>query len=190
MTTTSKDAFVPKERGSLPRILMLDFEEDYVQHFTNIGYSVFAGHFGLGSKPFRLPKHESEIEIILWDTSALQRAQIITAAGSTRDLQSLQGQDFLTQTTELLARYCKRVGDKGGFVGVFLADSSSGIPNKLPDILGMGTGLCFSRRRTSTMKLHRLSDDDTWYELFKRFVSENNIHYAISLYDTYTAAIP
>jgi hypothetical protein len=185
MTTTSKDAFVPKELGSLPRILLLDFKDEYVPYLADSGYSAFAGHSGLGPKPFRLPKHESEIEIILWDTSNLQNRKIRMDKQDVV-LDSPNGRRLLTQIAERLASYCNRVGGKGGFVGVFLGDSETpATKHLLSDILG--TGLSFSRRRTSTMALHRLSDDDPWFELLRRFVSEKNIHYAITVYDPFTA---
>jgi len=165
---------------------MLDFEEDYAQHFTDIGYSVFAGHSGLASKPFSLPRHESEIEIILWDTSIPLKEQIVTADDKALDLHSLQGQEFLTQVAEILARYCKRVRDKGGFVGIFLGDLKTEVTKRLSIILG--TGLSLNPRVTSTMKLHARSDNDPWYEFFKRFVLDKNIRYAIRLFDAYTTA--
>jgi hypothetical protein len=177
MIVMGQNAFVPKERGSLPRILLLDFEERYAQHLADIGYSVIAGYSGLGSKPFRLSKHESEIEIILWDTSALQNEKVVTSKGET-NLDTISGQRLLAQITEALASYCKRIGSKGGFVAIFLGDSETPVTQNLTNILG--EGLSLSRRRTSTMQLVPQLDDDPWFEFLKRFVSETNVRYSIS----------
>src|SRR5262249_34904546 len=140
----------------------------------------------LGEKPFVLPKHESEIELVLWDTSNLPALGQMRTADREDGVNSPMGRHHLDQAVGHIKRYCERVRSKGGFVGIFMGDVQATTANSLlSDMLGVD--FSFFTRRTTTLELSPTVKEDIWYEFFKRFVSGENIRYGISWNDNYVS---
>ena len=178
-------AFIPREKEVLPRILLLDFSDEIAQSLADKGYSVFQGSTGLGASPFKLPKHESEIEIIFWDTSTLRDDQnILTVGSGLLAIGTAHGARVFEDIKKVLTRYFARIGNKGGFNGIFLNERQNNMANMiLSDVLGVD--FRFVVRRTDTLDLEPHSDEDVWYEFFKRFVLEGDITYSIDWNSNY-----
>ena len=180
--TSSKEniSFIPRERGSLPRILLLDFDDSYREFLEDENYSVYLGGSGFSDVPLYMPIHQSEIEIIFWDAGNLSEDRQITTQSGHHNYSYNQGKLYMTAFYDL-KRYFSRVKGKGGFVGVFLGDVINEPLNSLSDLLGRN--FAFHKRNTATIDLHQHEDDDVWYEFYRRFNREENIRFSIEWSD-------
>jgi len=167
------NSFVPRERGPQPRILLLDFDESYKTFLEDENYSVYLGSSGFSQDTLDIPIHESEVEIMLWDTSNLRENPISDTLDATR-----QQHQVYIEKVRRLGNYFRRIKGKCGFVGVFLGNLYPMSNSFLPEISGYS--FSFGERKTSTMDLNRHEEDDVWYEFYSRFIKEENIRFSIS----------
>jgi hypothetical protein len=178
------NSFIPKERGSLPRILLLDFKDEDVEFLVDMGYEAIGGHTGFSDKKFYIPRHESEIEIIFWDISNLRKDESITFYdnGGGLDLHTSLGLKKGAEILGVIKDYFTRMQDKGGFVGIFLGfDISRPIIKNLSDFLN--SNFSFKFRTTSTLYLNKSGNEDIWLNFFNRFIQEENVLFAIDWQD-------
>jgi hypothetical protein len=178
----SKDQFIPKENLPIPRILLLDFEDDELKdHLTEAGYTVSAGFSGFANTPFFIPEHHSELEIILWNTKNIRTDNQITTGNGDFDLSTTVGRDMIKRVFDILERYFERIRDKEGFVGIFLGDT---IPSQVFDRLprALNSEFDFGSRRTTTLTLKK-NDKDPWSVFFGKFIREQDIKFFINWED-------
>ena len=176
-----ENLFVPRERGSLPRILLLDFDDSYKEFLESENYSVYAGRSGFAQTPFHIPIHESEVEMIFWDTSNLNADGKFCVESKIYDYSSGTAH-IRSSITDTLAKYCSRIEEKGGFVVFFLGDAIPAL-NLLTSILQHK--IIFKRRNTTTLNLSKHEKDDVWYEFYSRFIKEENIKFSIEINDSF-----
>lgn len=177
MTERTKDAFVPKEKAKLPRILLIDFAQAHADKLISAGYTVVMGNSGFTDLPFSIPSHPSEIEIIFWDTSELRKDKHFVTKGSTYDTDSAVGRSAYKTFTSRLSGYFEAVREKDGFIGLILGVSLSPTHTDLSRIIGHD--FSFGARTTTTLELEPEDDDDAWFVFFKRYIAEKNIRFSI-----------
>ncbi len=179
----STESFIPKEIGVLPRILLIDFTEDDASHLRELGYEVIEGNSGFSNRRLKIPKHESEIEVIFWNTANLRNDNQVTTTdtGSGYNMSTHLGREAATSFIGVLKKYFERVADKKGFVGIFLDERIPAPLKELPELLN--SDFSFKARNTSTLYLNQHKENDVWFDFYKRFVKKENVHFAIDWTD-------
>ena len=187
VTTMSKpnlliNSFIPKEKGSMPRILLLDFDDQTRQYLEDEGYEVYLGHTGFKKLPFSYPKHESEIEVVLWDTRNFRTDnKIATRSGDEFTSDVYTGNKVYTAVINTLKECFERMRSKGGFVGILLGNGVN-VPEAIVDLPKLlGRKFSFGRRYTTTLVLNGI--DDIWHDFYKRYIVQNDIKFYIDWND-------
>lgn len=173
-----EQSFVPRERTALPRILLIDYTDNDAQSLIDAGYTIYRGFSGLSGTPYQLPCHESELEIIFWDTRNHLNDNRLLVGEAEHIINSPHGQEIMQKIDVVLSNYAERMCEKGGFFAVFMSNQQSAAVNhRLPDILNKDFSLF--RRVTTTLNLISKRGEDVWCEFFKRHIQEEDIVYGI-----------
>lgn len=180
---STNESFIPKEIGVLPRVLLLDFDEADAAYLRDLGYEIIEGQSGFSNKRLKIPRHESEIEIIFWNTANIRNDNQVTVfdSGSGYDLNTSLGRQTAKSFAEVIKKYFERIAEKNGFVGIFLDDTIS-IPVKEVGSL-LNSNFSFKRRNTTTLYLNQHKENDVWFDFYKRFVKKENVNFAIDWND-------
>lgn len=180
-------SFIPKEKGSLPRVLLLDFDEkDKTEEvLMNNKFQVFSGMSGFKNGKREFTRDSSEIEIVFWDLSGCDfvkyeddgRGNImgIYAEANTRNTKiSSTKENILRVSGKSTGDYFKQIRSKNGFICIFLGDKY--IDNrKVANFLGFYNGLFSLKPRYNNRIEFDSSQEDVFYEFFSRFFDEDKI---------------
>jgi len=198
-TNKREENFIPKERGSLPRVLLLDFASDVIENLKESKFQVFEGKSGFVDGIQNFPIDSSEIEIIFWDISNCQFNKFIESQGmEPEDRLSIPPEDYMSNSEtdvihiskKSLYDYFKQVRTKEGFIGIFFGEYEIYDTKKLSGILGLEDfsvynggfatfGFDLEERYCQRIELQRMKDD-FFYNFFNRFFqNDKDLKFAI-----------
>jgi len=198
-----EEKFIPQERGSLPRVLLLDFNPKVKEELEKSKFQIFEGKSGFVDGIQNFLRDSSEIEIIFWDISACNfdnyeeidwnRLRNKLFQPPQNSIKSSEN-DTIQISKKSLYDYFKQIRKKGGFIGVFLGneyidrDSSE----KLSLILGLSDfpcrkarafstyGFYLSNRYAQNITLNKKTEYDLFYNFFNRFVHYDDLKFIIN----------
>jgi len=188
---SKKYSFVPKEKGSLPRVLLLDFNDDTEKILKENNFQVFSGMSGFTNGKRKFPRDSSEIDIVFWD---LSECDFRTFEGSDRNRLPIYAQDnadnikfikigisptiddILSRAGKTTENYFDQIREKGGFICVFLGDRDVNVI-EVSKFLGFDILFTLKKRYSHRVKLDKTSD--IFNNFFKRFINEEKINQVI-----------
>lgn len=175
-------SFIPKEGGSLPRVLLLDCNDSVFQSVKRAGYQVFQGKSGFVDRKREIPRDSSEIEIIFWDVSEMKSRYV--AEYENEEYFIFTKNDKLGISGKNLPNFFSQVINKGGFVAVFFGNNTPYTP-AISYSLGLlrynQNGFSIEQRYTHQVNLIKdeEEEEDLFFLFFKRFVKDENIKFII-----------
>jgi len=177
-------SFIPKERGSLPRVLLLDCSEEMFRMLRNSGFQVFQGKSGLVDGEREIPRDSSEVEIIFWDTDRIKPEHIYAYLYST--IKSSQS-DNLRISGKTLRIFFDQIMRKGGFISVFLGNTvfpntDEVISHHLGLDRGNSRGFRIKSRYTHRVDFLRDNEKDLFIPFFSQFTKEKKLNFFIEWY--------
>lgn len=185
-----KNIFIPKEQGSLPRILLLDFNDETEEVLRDDKFQVFSGTSGYKNGKREFPRDSSEIEIVFWDLSRCDfikyregnphESLMAVHMGPIRDGTPIipTEKDLLRKSGKTTEKYFDQIEKRGGFICLFLGDGYVNT-DKVARFLGYRDGL-FSLSQRYNHRVELKKEDDIFYEYFSRFFEEDKIKKIIS----------
>jgi len=201
MPTKEKDSkiFIPKERGSLPRILLLDFDDKTEEVLNDNKFQVFSGMSGYKNGKREFPRDSSEIDIVFWDLSKCDFIKIreghpheslmAVHMGPIKDGTPIASteKDILRKSGKSTEKYFDQIEKRGGFICLFLGQGFVNT-DKVARFLGYHDGLfSISQRYNHRVEL-RKDNGDIFYEFFNRFVDEEKVGKIINWRSNYVGA--
>ena len=186
-----KKGFIPKERGSLPRVLLLDFDKKVSEKISKESkFQIFEGKTGMVDGERLFPRDSSEIEIIFLDIGRWDGKYITEKygmPGSSYHVAPTKISDFdtLKISSKNTRTFFSQVIAKGGSIVIFLGDAAHFAEVLVYDFLcskelNIGN-LIFSKRYATSLKLEPYTDEDFYCKFFKRFVMDEDIKYYIEI---------
>ncbi len=187
MSGEVKKQFVPKEKGLLPRVLLLDFDKNISGKILKESmFQVFEGKTGMVDGERLFPRDSSEVEIIFLDIGRWEGKYFGSEEGismgrttykiyptkiSPSDMLKISSKDTLTFFCQVIA--------KGGSVVIFLGDTppfgivlfDEFLHSQVTNI----KSLDFYKRYTTSLNLEPYSDGDPYYNFFNRFIIDEDI---------------
>lgn len=172
------EKFIPKERGSLPRVLLLDCSKDAFAAVKECGFQVFRGRSGFVDGQRELPRDSSEIDIVFWDTDNFIRDYL---DGKFRIDSSKN--DNLVLSDKTMNDYFSQIKRKGGFVVVFLgSEICLHIYERIiPLYLGLDSGFTLYSRHTHEINLisSEHKEEDVFCRFFSRYIKDGDLKFRI-----------
>lgn len=190
MLRETKREFIPKERGSLPRVLLLDFDKsaaDKISKESNL--QVFEGKTGMVDGERLFPRDSSEIEIIFLDTAKWDSKYSVKGGNPfepTYEVRptKISSLDTLQVSLKTTEEFFTQVMRKGGAIVIFLGDAEP-LGVLKDELLCLSEanldGLSFSKRYATSLSLEPLFTRDMFYNFFQRFVNDKDIKYCVNL---------
>ena len=189
-----KKEFIPKERGLLPRVLLLDFDKGVTDKISQKSkFQVFEGKTGMVDGERLFPRDSSEIEIIFlyigkWNKKCIYQVGYNIEKNRpnfTVGPEKISPLDTLQISSKDTTRFFSQVMTRGGSIVIFLGDSEPFTDVLLDDFLLSRetniSGLVLFKRYATSLELKPLFDGDFYYKFFDRFVKDKDIKYYINI---------
>lgn len=185
-----KCLFIPKEQGSLPRVLLLDFEDKTEEVLRDNKFQVFSGMSGFKNGKREFPRDSSEIEIVFWNLSGCDfikyreghphESLMAVHTGPIRDGTpiTVTENDISKKSGKSTEKYFDQIEKRGGAICLFLGEGFVNT-DKVARFLGYHEGL-FSLSQRYNHRIELEKEDDIFYEFFNRFFDEDKIKKIIS----------
>jgi hypothetical protein len=191
MSGEMKKEFIPKERGSLPRVLLLDFDKKVSEKISEESkFQIFEGKTGMVDGERLFPRDSSEIEIIFLDIGKWDGKYITEDYGSPFksyhvDPREISDLDTLKISKKDTKTFFSQVIMKGGCIVIFLGDTTHLADVLVNDFLCSKElniyNLSLHKRYSTSIKLKPHSDEDFYYNFFNRFIADDDIKYYIDI---------
>lgn len=204
MSGEVKKEFIPKERGSLPRVLLLDFDKRIAEKTSKESkFQVFEGKTGMVDGERLFPRDSSEVEIIFLDIGRWEGKYFDSEGGISvgRALYKVRPtkispSDILKISSKDTQTFFAQVMAKGGSVVIFLGDTPPFSIVLFDEFLYSKEtnirSLDFDERYTTSLELSPCFDGDPYYNFFKRFIMDEDIKYYITMdiFNRYLSLFP
>ncbi len=186
--------FIPKERGSLPRVLLLDFDKRVADKISKESkFQVFEGKTGMVDGERLFPRDSSEVEIIFLDIGKWNGKYIGKLGYTPMGIcptcyvspAKISPLDTLQISSKDTKAFFSQVMARGGSIVIFLGDIAPLVNVLVTDFLLSEetniSGLVCPNRYATSLKLEPCFDEDLYYKFFQRFIIDKDIKYYIQI---------